>query len=136
MDENRAFVSRLMSEDVLTVTPQTPIETAASKMLESGVGSLVVVDTENRPAGMLTTTDLAGVVSAGDVGGDTPVERYMTDVVHTVGERSSIREAAARMITNDVHHLPVTNDGGTVVGMLSTMDLTVYLTHTKAVDTD
>jgi CBS domain-containing protein len=60
----------------------------------------------------------------------------MSTEVITVGMRESIRDAAARMITNGVHHLPVVDENGHVAGMLSTMDLTGYLSYTDARDTE
>ncbi|MFB6136537.1 MAG: cyclic nucleotide-binding/CBS domain-containing protein [Halobacteriaceae archaeon] len=124
------FVGRVMSADVLTVTPDTLVETAAQTMLGEGVGSVVIVDGDGRLEGILTTTDFVRIVAERDPKDDTPVGEYMsTDVVTTTAD-ASIREAADAMIQHGVHHLPVV-DGDHVIGVVSTTDLTAYLSHAR-----
>lgn len=135
MRQETSPVAQLMTSGVFTVTPDTPVREAAESLLEMDVGSLVVVDEDNRPVGMLTNTDLVEILSRGDVGDDTTVAQYMTNEIITISTRSSIREAAAKMINNRIHHLPVTDEGN-VVGMLSTMDLTSYLSYTAGADAE
>jgi CBS domain-containing protein len=130
-------VTQLMTRGVLTVTADTSISDAAGTLLEEGVGSLVVVDGDGRPVGMFTNTDLAEFVSTGDFGAEPTVAQYMTNRVITVDTRSSIRDAAAKMIANGIHHLPVIDDDDDgVVGMLSTMDLTAYSSYTSGSDAE
>jgi CBS domain-containing protein len=133
MDGERTSVARLMTSGVLTVTTDTSVESAAETLREDGVGSLVVVDDEN-PVGVFTNTDLAEVVSGGESPADVAVAGHMTDEVVTIDAGDSIRGAAAAMIRNDVHHLPVTDDEEGVVGMLSTMDVTAYFAYTEGTD--
>lgn len=45
--------------------PDWPVDRAARLMAEHGVTHLVVVDPHGRPAGMLSTLDLAGIVAWG-----------------------------------------------------------------------
>lgn len=128
-------VTQLMTADVLTVTPDTDLTDAADTMLRAGVSSLVVVDDDSHPVGMLTSTDLAKIVSEGESAADATVEQYMTNELVTIDALSSAREASAKMLIHRVHHLPVTDDG-TLVGMLSTMDLTAFITYREGVDLD
>jgi acetoin utilization protein AcuB len=51
-------VEELMTKKVVTTTPDTPIEDAASLMVEYGVGGLPVVDAENKPVGIITDRDI------------------------------------------------------------------------------
>jgi CBS domain-containing protein len=83
--------------------------------------------------GVFTNTDLARCVAEGSEAGAT-VEEYTTEEVITVEAGSSLREAAARMIRRGVHHLPVTDEEGEVVGMLSTMDLAAHFSYTGGTD--
>ncbi|WP_192918658.1 CBS domain-containing protein [Salinigranum salinum] len=136
MDLDGTPVARLMTTGVFTVTPDTSVTAAAETLLLEEIGSLVVVDEEGRPVGMLTNTDLVGIVSAGELDGEATVEQYMSDRIVTIGERNSIRDAAAKMITNGIHHLPVTDDEGGIVGILSTMDLTAHLSYTTGTETE
>ncbi len=125
------FVGRLMSSDVKTVTPDTFVEDAAADMAEHGISSLVVVDGNNHLEGILTSTDCVRIVAESERDAQTTVDRYMTDRVVTVEAQDSIRDAADRMITYGIHHLPVVDDEEGVIGMVSTTDLTAYLSDVE-----
>jgi CBS domain-containing protein len=135
MDREGIPVAQLMTSGVRTVTPDTAVTEAAGTFVTENIGSVIVVD-DGRPVGILTTTDLAEIISTDSLDADAPVERYMTDQVVTIGARESIRDAAAKMLHHGIHHLPVTGDDGTVSGMLSTMDLTAYFSYTSGTDAE
>jgi CBS domain-containing protein len=109
------------------VTSDTLVEDAAQRLREKEVGSLVVVDDEGRLEGILTSTDFVAIVAKSRPKADTTVERYMTEKVVTVGPQDPIRDAADAMITYGINHLPVVDGDDTVIGMLSSTDLTAYL---------
>ncbi len=125
------FVARLMSDGVVTVTPDALVEDAADTLLENDIGSVVVVDVENQLEGMLTSTDFVRIVAESQPKAETTVERYMTDQVVTVEAQDTIRDAADKMITYGIHHLPVVDDESGVIGMISTTDLTCYLSDVR-----
>ncbi|WP_302080169.1 CBS domain-containing protein [Salinibaculum rarum] len=125
------FVARLMSSGIITVTPDTLVEDAANTLLDKQIGSLVVVDEDNQLQGILTSTDFVRIVSESKPKAKTTVERYMTDQVVTVEAQDPIRDAADKMITYNIHHLPVVDDQEGVIGMLSTTDLTAYLSDVE-----
>jgi CBS domain-containing protein len=129
-------VEKAMSTDLLTVTPATDIREAADMLLDGGVGSLVVLHDDGRLAGALTSTDFVAAVSADQVSDTATVSDYMTTGVLTVPAEASIHEAAVKMIREDVQHLPVTDDGDEVVGMISATDLTAQLTYMGSSGTD
>lgn len=56
-------VSRYMTTDVVTVSPQQPITDVAALMLEREVHHLPVVDDDEGVVGIVTTTDLAGYLT-------------------------------------------------------------------------
>jgi CBS domain-containing protein len=125
------FVASLMSPDVVTVARDTFVEEAAKRLRENRIGSLVVVDDGDRLEGILTSTDFIDIVALSKPKADTTVGRYMTEEVVTVGPQEPIRKAADRMITYNVHHLPVVDDEDRVIGMLSTTDLTAYISDAR-----
>ncbi|PSP92352.1 histidine kinase [Halobacteriales archaeon QS_4_66_20] len=125
------FVARLMSSGVVTVTPDTLVEDAAELLLEEGIGSLVVVDEDNQLAGILTSTDFVRIVRDSEPKAETTVERYMTEGVVTAEAGEPIREAADRLITYEIHHLPVVDEEEGVIGMLSTTDLAAYFSDVQ-----
>ncbi|MFC4356525.1 CBS domain-containing protein [Halobium salinum] len=121
------FVARLMSSDLVTVTPDTLVEHAATTMLEHGIGSLVVVDDDGRLQGILTNTDFVRIVSERKPKDQTPVSEYMTTDVVTTTAQTDIREVADAMVGNGFHHMPVVDDEDGVIGMITTTDLTAYI---------
>ncbi|MFC6614658.1 CBS domain-containing protein [Halopenitus salinus] len=121
------LVGRVMTSDVITVHPDTFVEEAASLLLERGVGSLVVVDDDGRLEGILTSTDFVAIVAASKPKAQTTVERYMSTDVTTASAQDPIIEVADRMVDLGVHHLPVVDDDGGVIGIVSTTDLAEYL---------
>lgn len=125
------FVARLMTSDVITVTPETTAKEAANLLRDEQIGSLVVVDGANRLQGIITGTDFVCIVADGEAGFDMPVGEYMTEQVVTVGPQDDIQDAANKMITYDIQHLPVEDDKEGVIGMLSATDLTAYLSDVE-----
>lgn len=134
MEQSRSPIGRLMTDEVLTVRRETEIADAAATLIEEDVGSLVVRDEDDRAVGMFTNTDLAEFVAEGRSRDGGTVAEFMTDEVVTVGANDSLRDAAAKMIRHGVHHLPVTDEEGEIVGMLSTMDLTAHFSYTGGSD--
>ncbi|WP_254525121.1 CBS domain-containing protein [Natrinema caseinilyticum] len=126
------FVARVMSTTVHTVTPDTLVETAAQVMLDKGIGSVVVVDDDNRLEGILTTTDFVRIVSERQPKDQTPVSTYMSTDVITTSAQDRIRDAADTMVDHDFHHIPVVDDEEGVIGMVTTSDLAGYLSRVQA----
>lgn len=136
MTRDRIPVAQLMTSDVQTVTATASIEDAAQTLLDEDIGSLVVVDDDHYPVGMFTTTDIAEFAAQSENRDDATVNQYMTERMITVGEQDSLRDAAATLISKGIHHLPVTDEEGVVVGMLSTLDLTAYYSYTDGQDAE
>lgn len=130
------FVGRLMSSPVRTVTPETPLSEAATKMYDAGIGSVVVVDEENALQGILTATDFVRLSSEGRSGEEIAVSEYMTTTVTTTTANADLRDVADTMIEHGFHHLPVVDESEGVVGIVTTTDLTAYLSHVETPSPD
>ncbi|ELY51380.1 CBS domain-containing protein [Natronorubrum bangense] len=125
------FVARIMSSSVHTVSPDTLVEDAGKLMLEEDIGSVMVVDEDNQLAGILTTTDFVQIVAERKPKDQTPVSTYMTQDVITVSAQDDIRDAADVMVEHGFHHTPVVDEDEGVIGMLTTSDLTSYLSRAE-----
>lgn len=123
------FVARVMSTDLHAVDPETPLAEAAGMMLDERVGSVLVVDDDGL-AGIVTTTDCVRMIADGTTAGKTVADAMSTDIV-TADPQDTIREAADTMMERGVHHLPVVDEASGVVGMITTTDLTSYLSHVE-----
>lgn len=121
------FVGRLMTSDPVTVSPDTLVEDAAQLMLDEAIGSLIVTDDDNQIRGILTSTDFVAIVKESDPKAETTVERYMSTDVKTTTAQAPIEEVADMMLTEGIHHVPVVDATEGVIGIISTTDLTAYI---------
>lgn len=121
------FVGRLMTSDPVTVSPDTLVEDAAQLMLDEAIGSLIVTDDDNQIRGILTSTDFVEIVRESDPKAETTVERYMSTDVLTTTAQAPIDEVADLMLTEGIHHVPVVDETEGVIGIISTTDLTAYV---------
>lgn len=121
------FVAQLMTTELKTVSPDTLVEEAAEMMLQEDIGSVIVVDDDGGLEGILTTTDFVSIVANQRPKDQTPVSEYMTTDVITSTGGESIRDAADRMVTYGIHHLPVVDEEEGVIGIVTTTDLAAYL---------
>jgi CBS domain-containing protein len=125
------FVGRLMSSPVRTVSAETPIQEAARKMSENGIGSVIVVGDGNELEGILTATDFVRLGADGRAAAETPVSEYMSTDIVTTAANDDIRDVADLMIDHGFHHVPVVDETEGVVGIVTTTDLTAYLSHVE-----
>lgn len=115
-------VADAMSRWVVTARGDASVREAARLMHEAGVGSVIVVDDTGRLVGVFTERDLVRVVAEGrDL--DVPIERYMTREVASVRPDTPILEAGDLMVRLGVRHLPVVDDTGRLVGVISIRDI-------------
>jgi CBS domain-containing protein len=121
------FVGRLMSSPVTTVAADASAESVAEQLLDEGISSVVVVDDENRIEGILTSTDFVRIAAQGGRTSAVTVADYMTTDVVTTSVNESIERVADLMIEEGIHHVPVVDDTEGVVGIITTTDLTAYL---------
>ena len=106
--------------DPYTIAPDATVAEAAAAMLQSRVGTLVVVDGSRRLAGLLTERDLRFVPDSTIrvAGRMTPRERL---VLHE-GELT-LAEAERIMIERKVKKLPLVRPDGTLAGLITSRDL-------------
>jgi CBS domain-containing protein len=121
------FVGSLMTSPVTTVSAETPAKEAATQMLEEGISSVVVVDDTNRLEGILTSTDFVAIAAAEESADAFSVADYMTRDVVTTTVHESVEGVADILIEHGIHHVPVVDDTEGVIGMVTTTDLTAYL---------
>jgi CBS domain-containing protein/uncharacterized protein (DUF2267 family) len=117
-------VSELMTSDVQTVSPATSVAEAARKMRDFDCGSLPVIDEGRRPIGIITDRDIAISVAARSLEADqVPVGKCMTDRVATCSTDETVTQCLERMGRNQVRRMPVVNNAGRLVGIISQADL-------------
>ena len=122
------FVGRLMSAPVETVTADMTMREAARTMREKEIGSVAVVDEDDTLLAILTSTDFVAAVADERSMAETPVSEFMTEDVITTDANEPIRDIADVMTEHGFHHLPVVEEDQ-LIGMITTSDLTAYLSH-------
>lgn len=126
------FVARLMSADLKTVTRDTLVEDAAAILLDNQIGSVVVVDEGGRLEGILTSTDFVRIVAKSQPKAETTVEAYMTTDVITATAQDTVRDVADAMLEHAIHHVPVVDDAGGLIGIITSTDMAGYLSHRQS----
>ena len=106
-----------MTASVVTAQPHQSVEHVRKLLDSNKIGAMPVVDSENTPVGIISSTDLARDLKPG-----TPISSIMTEKVYTVPQYDDVSTAARVMRNHRIHRVVVT-DEKKVVGMLSAFDL-------------
>ncbi|MBX0328901.1 CBS domain-containing protein [Oscillochloris sp. ZM17-4] len=132
------LVKDYMTRHPIMVEPGRRVVDAQRLMAESKVGHLPVVADGKRLLGMVSRAALSlrpeqleglSFWDLTDYMARLTVGRVMTPLsdIHTISPSSTLEEAADLMIAGHVTALPVVEDGGVVVGIITQTDLLVEL---------
>jgi acetoin utilization protein AcuB len=121
-----------MTRAVITITPQTSLTDAHALMMSKRIRRLPVVD-HGRILGIVTLGDVRGaepskasslsVWEANDLLANLKVSEIMTRKLQTIHQEASIGEAAQIMLENKFSGLPVVDDAGQLVGIITESDI-------------
>jgi CBS domain-containing protein len=110
-------VAELMSATVVTAQPHHSVEHIRQLLDRNHISSVPVVDSDGKPVGIVSATDLAHDLKAGS-----PINTIMTAKVYVVPKYDDVSIAARVMRNHKIHHVVVTHEKK-VVGILSAFDL-------------
>jgi CBS domain-containing protein len=135
-------IKEIMTTDVHTVRSATSLKDAAAVLAEHRISGLPVVDAQGYVAGVLSEGDILfkqsgkrekrslfeRLISAPVVDIDaklaaTTVGEAMSAPALTIGPRRSVSEAATLMIDEGVNRLPVVDEEGKLIGIVTRADL-------------
>lgn len=116
-----------MKDLVVFVDPDSTVYDALTLMRHRYVNSLIVSKTETNPQyGIVTSIDVCDkIVAQKRNPRTTKVRDIMNAPLITVPKDLDLSECAAKMKENRIHHLPVVNEAGELVGMISATDFLV-----------
>lgn len=117
-------VSEIMTDDVVTVTPQDNVYEVAVKMKENDTGFIPVVEGGDKLIGVITDRDLVIRGIAEKRPGSTAVDEVMTKGIKTASRDMSVDEAAELMAQQQIRRLPVC-EGDRLIGIVSIGDMAV-----------
>lgn len=132
-------VAELMTTHVLCVREDLGIDALTNLLIERKISGVPVVDARGAPIGIISKTDLLQHRYEGEdllavdqtlepgYHADTPVRvtvgELMTPVPIAFGEDTPISQVAAAMAAERIHRLPIVGEDGTVVGIVSSLDV-------------
>jgi CBS domain-containing protein len=106
------------------------VQAVAERMRQRMVGCLVVVDGSRKPIGIVTDRDLAlRVVADGKNPYATRIDEAMTANITTIRERTDLEQALRLMRNGVFRRLPVVDDDGKLVGIVTLDDILMLLTE-------
>jgi CBS domain-containing protein len=137
-------VKDVMTKDPITIGPETPLRDVAAILVENGISGLPVVGVEGEVLGVVSEGDLLPKAA---VGGEVKkrssawllfkradeadeekraartAAAAMSSPGITVRPEQQVAEAARAMVENGVNRLPVVDESGRVVGIVTRADL-------------
>jgi CBS domain-containing protein len=117
-------VLELCDREIAAVDMEATVAEAIHKMLDHHVGAVAVVDSEYRVAGIFTERDvLRRMALSGLDPRTTFVRDHMTTPVEMATQGTGAGEALSIMLERHFRHLPVADDSGKLLGILSIRNL-------------
>lgn len=117
-------IGRICQREVILADPDEPITKAAERMERQLVGTLVVLDRDKRPIGVLTDRDIAmRVVAAGRDPQETTVDDVMTRHPRSVMAGTPIEDTLATMRTLGIRRILVVGHDERLAGIASMDDI-------------
>lgn len=123
-------LAEIMATNVECCPPAMVAKLIARRMVERGVGAVLVVDEERRLLGMVTEKELVARVVATETANrhEITAREIMTPHPPTMRPDVYMYEAMTYMTRLQLKYLPIV-DGGRVAGLVSLQDLMRYRSH-------
>jgi CBS domain-containing protein len=114
-----------MSKPVVVVDPDSSVSYALTLMRRRRIHSVVVDLSQDKPSyGIVTSTDIRDKIIGEDRNpAETRIREIMTAPIITAQADWTLRECSIQMQQHAIHHLPVADDEGVLIGMISDTDI-------------
>lgn len=112
------------AETIVTIAPDATLADAVRLLCDKRIGAVVVSSDGRRPEGILSERDI--VRRLGETGLDlleTPVSATMTTPVKTCAIGDDAMSVLERMTAGRFRHMPVVDDTGAMIGLISIGDV-------------
>ena len=119
---NRIISNIIAGQSVVTASKETTVRAACTLMAQKRIGALLVVE-NNRIAGIFTERDALNKVLAGNLDPDkTTLSQVMVANPQTIRADKPLGYALQYMLDGGFRHVPVIDENGAPVGMVSARD--------------
>jgi CBS domain-containing protein len=134
-------ITAVMHTQPYRVTTQQPVRELLALFVDKGISAVPVVDEQGRPIGFVSKTDIVRQLRRPSPG-ERPesatqaqpwwdaerlsrltVGAIMTPAVYSFSPETTVADATAVMAFEGTHHLPVVDEAGTLLGMVSALDI-------------
>ncbi|QDV51949.1 CBS domain-containing protein [Gimesia fumaroli] len=117
-------VGRICTRDTDLVDADESVQVAAERMNARNVGTLIVLDQDSHPVGLITDRDVAlRIVGKGRDPIQTLVGEIMTQFPYNASEETTIETALSKMRSGGFRRLPVVDAEGKLSGVISLDDI-------------
>ncbi len=116
-----------MSKPVIVVDPDLSVSYAMTLMRRRSIHSVIVNIGEDNPSyGIVTTTDIRDKIAAADRNpAEITIREIMSGPLILANPDWTLKECSQIMQKHDIHHLPVADEHGALVGLISVTDIFV-----------
>lgn len=118
----RTRCREIMTSNVRTASPDTPLREVAAMMRDGDVGSLPVVD-DGKLIGIVTDRDIVVRAIAEGKEASAPVSEAMTTEIYAVRPDDFVFEAIRMMGDKQVRRIPVVGESGELAGIIAMADI-------------
>jgi CBS domain-containing protein len=119
-------VDDIVTQRLAVISPTDSVSRAPAVMRYNDVGTLPVIE-DHRLVGIVTDRDIVvRVVADAKPAADIQVGHIMTEEVHCCRDDDDVEEVARRLGDLGIRRMPVLNEGGSVVGIISLDDIAVH----------
>ena len=121
-----------MSKPVVVIDPDSNVKYALTLMRRRKIHSVVVAMSEKNPSyGIVTTTDIRDkIVAAGRNPAETTVGEIMSGPIVTGNPDWTLMECSQLMQEKHIHHLPIADENGALIGLISATDIFMAVEET------
>ena len=123
-------IGDILGKKLESIEEMSSVQEAAKKMKEENVSSLVVVDNQNKPQGIVTERDIVRKACINDTNTSAVTLReIMSSPLITIDSNESASKAVDMMLQHNVRHLLVVdkknndNNDSKPIGMITPLDL-------------
>lgn len=116
-----------MNDLIIFIDPDKTVDEALALMRRRYIHSLIVNKTEKNPEyGIITSTDISDkIIAQNQNPAKVKVSEIMNTPLLTVDKQKTIKDCSLLMKKYQIHHLPVMDENGDLVGMISASDFLV-----------
>lgn len=129
----KELVHNWMTQDVMTVQPQTTLPEAHRIMMDEEIRRLPVVDDDGKLVGIITLGDVRGAQPSPATSlniwelnyllSNLTIDKIMTPKPMTISPDATIGDAARTMLEHRISGLPVIENDGKLAGIITESDI-------------